>query len=413
MAVINSKSIDKMRRVLQTRLDQLEENQTDRVADGDEDGKFLEWQETAAKRWLMDNKENGRNMKEETVSLFISSAMRDRSIWPNSGQFKVSLQKAVDNVIRAELVQGSIPLTDPSVHRDNNTVRYSFAPHTGAAIKAVVVPPGAYQGKELALELQTQLNLDLHAGLVTGGSNTMDFEQGYLVDGTGALEATIDQFKVAFSRANHTFTVQLVDELEQPVATPVFALHVQVPQVQSGIARERTDDLYEVLGFNRDNWIAEGILDNGSQTSYILNSTVSAAFGPAADVDARIAHSLNSDQAADLRGNLAVIIDIAPLNDNDILRLDDAGAGEVRVNDYFGVVYTRDPAFVSDRISEFTTNSFPVRKYYHDGRSRIKDLWVTMRRPDGSIINFGNIDFFLTLRLTVSRVQADKPMFAR
>ena len=411
MSSATTKSISKMRQALKARLEQLEENEEDRAAEGDEDGRFQDWQETSAKRWLMDNEEHGRTVREETVTLFISSAMRDRSIWPDSGQFKITLQTPVDNVIRAELVQGSIPLTDPTVHMDNNSVRYSFSPYT--SVRTVTVPPGAYQGVELALELQTQMNLDWHSADILAGTDTMDFTTGFLVNNVGAMEPNIDQFLVTFSRANHSFAVQIVDSDLAPVATPAFALHWQVPETLTGIARERTDDLCEVLGFNRDAWIAEGLLEAGTGTRYIVNTTASAAFGPAAAVDARYAYSLRSNQAADLRGNLATVIDIAPFNDDDVLRLDDAGAGEVRVGAFFGLVYTRDPAFVHDRVCEFTTNSFPVRKYFYEGRSRIKDIWVTMRRPDGTVIRYGNVDFCLTVRLTVNKVQAGRPMFAR
>lgn len=407
------KSLAAMRRTLESRLHQLEENEGDRTDGADDDSRFVQWQETAAKQWLVDNEKHGRLMEEETVSLLISSAMRDRAVWPNSGQFRITLNEAIDNVTKAELVQASLPLTDPTVHSDNNSVRYSFAPHTGAAIKTVTIPRGAYQGQELALEIQTQMNQDLHAALITGAFNTVDFELGFLVDGTGAIEPGINQFRVTYNRAMHGFTVQFVDNLGQPVAAGVFALHLQVPVTNSGPARARTDDLFVVMGYNRDAWIAEGTLDAGSGTSYITSDTVSAAFGPAADVDARFSYSLGSNQAADLRGNLAIVMDISPLNDNDILRPDDAGAGEVNVTDYFGIVMTRDPSFVADRITEVNTNSFPVRKHFRDGRSRVKDLWVTMRRPDGSVINFGNIDYYMTLRLTVNRVKANRPMFAR
>lgn len=398
-----------MRRNLENRLRQLEENQDDRPKD--EDMRFLEWQENNAKQWLVDNEENERMVEDETITLFISSAMRDRDMWPDSGEFKITMNEAIDNVIKAELIQASLPLTDPTVHPDNNAFRYSFPPHTD--VQTVYVPYGAYQGKELALELQLQLNKDWHEARLTGALNTMDTDTGFLVDGTGEMEPTINQFRVQYSRPMHRFTVQIVDSDLLPVPATVFALHVQYPGTQTGNVRKRTDDLFEVLGFNRDVWAQEGVDHPASGTVYITSDTASANFGPAADTDSRMAYSLHSNQAADLRGNLCIIIDIDPLNDNDVLRPDDAKSGQVNLGDMFGIVYTRDPSFVADRITEINTNSFPVRKHYMDGRSRVKDLFVRMRRPDGSIIRFGGIDYYMTIRLTVKRVRANRPMFAR
>lgn len=397
-----------MRRNLQQRLVQLEENERDRPVD--EDIRFMEWQDNAAKQWMVDNKENGRMVEEESLTLFISSAMRDRTMWPNSGEFRITLIESVDNVIKAELVQASLPLTDPTVHPNNNAFRYSFPPHT--SVQTVYVPVGAYQGKELALELQTQLNQDWHAARITGALNTVDFTTGFLVDGTGEPEPTINQFRVTYNRPTHGFVVQIVDAAGAPDPAAVFAIHVRVPTLR-GTARTRADDLAEVMGINRDLWLDEGALEPASGTVYITSDTASPNFGPAADVDARFAYSLKSNQAADLRGSLAIVIDIDPLNDNDVLEPDGASSGEVNIAALFGIVYTRDPSFVADRIAEVNTNSFPVRKHYQEGRSRVKDLYVRMRRPDGSIINFGGIDYYLTIRLTVKRVRANRPMFAR
>lgn len=398
-----------MRRNLENRLRQLEENEEDRPID--EDMRFLEWQNNSAKQWLVDNEENGRMVEEETITLFISSAMRDRKVWPDSGEFRVTMDEAIDNVIKAELIQASLPLTDPTVHSDNNAFRYSFPPHT--TVQTVYVAYGAYQGIELALELQVQLNQDWHSARIIAGTNTMDFATGFLVDGTGAMEPAINQFRVQYNRPMHRFIVQIVDNDLEPVPAAVFAVHVQFPGKTIGVARKRADDLFEVLGFNRDKWGAEGVPHPASGTSYITSDTASAVFGPAADVDSRFAYSLHSNQAADLRGSLAIIIDIDPLNDNDVLRPSDTASGQVNISELFGIVYTRDPSFVADRIIEINTNSFPVRKHYMDGRSRVKDLYVRMRRPDGSIIKFAGIDYYMTIRLTVKRVRANRPMFAR
>ena len=409
-------AIEAMKKSLQSRLKVLDANRKDRNPE-DAEQSFTRWQEQQTRDWLSDD-DKFRHQEEEYVYLFISSAMRDRERWPNSAQFKITLQEEIDNVIKAELIQASIPLIDPQTNVDNNFIRYSFAPHTGATIKGVRIPIGAYQGTELALEVQTQMNLDLHSGLITGGFNFMNHEIGYVVTTAGGttLEATIDQFRVQYLRARHIFIIQLVDDTEEPINTPAFAIHWKLTDpggITSDAYRFKTDDMADLLGFERIQYSQNGTFDAGSDTYYIINTTNDPDFGPAADVDARYSNSIHSNQAADLRGNLAVVLDIDPLNDNDIAIFDDDGAGAICLADYFGFIVLRDASFVNDRMAEINNNSFPIRKYYREGRSRIKDLCITHRRPDGTIVNYGNIDHFMTIRLTVKRTNGPKPMFAR
>lgn len=354
---------------------------------------------------------------EETLFLFVSSDTRDRDMWPNAANFRVTLNEEVDNIIKAELVQASIPLVDPTVHQHNQAFRYAFAPFAGlAAVRTVRVPTGSYRGDELARELQVQLNLDWHAARITSATNTMNFTTGFLVDALGAVEPAIEQFMVTYHRAINKFAIQVVDSALQPTST-AFAIHVQPqPNAPTSLpARERTDDIYHLLGIDR--YVFEEQADGFDPdlgTFYIVNTSAGNSFcdGVAA-IDARFRGAVRSNQSADLRGTLVMIIDIDPLNDNDILRLDDGGMGAVNLTNYFGIVLLRDPSFVNDRIVEVNTNSYPVRKYYRETRSRVKDLNVALRRMDGSIVDFQGVDFFLTIRLTTKRVNHPKPMLVR
>ena len=83
------------------------------------------------------------------------------------------------------------------------------------------------------------------------------------------------------------------------------------------------------------------------------------------------------------------------------------------LGDYFGFVLLRDPAGVTDRMSEINNNSYPIRKYYRNGLSRVNNLTLRMRRLDGTIFDFNGNDYYLTIRLTVTRTQLPKPVFVR
>lgn len=417
----DKESIDKVRKHLQTRLQVLENNQQSRCNTMDA---YSQWKDYEALTWLADNNPD-REQQHEYVYLFISSAMRDPIAFPNSGNFKIALSSEINNIIKAELVQASFPLVDPTVNTANYIIRWSFPPHIGAAVREIKIPVGSYLGQQLAPEITRQMNQDLFAADILANTYIIDDDTGLVLDpGTGNPPVGVEQFRVTFSRPRQRIIFQMIDEDELPVNSQVFAIHVQPrPPVTKQVPyRFMNDDLYEVLGINRiffqDAAEPLGQYDSASDTYYLRNIDTdpwfNGLFGTGTSVDARYRYSIHSNQATDLRGNIAVVLDIDPLNDNDVARVQDmAGTGALTISDFFGFVLLRDPAAVTDRMAEINNNSFPIRKYYREGRSRVNFLTVIMRRPDGTIFNFGGVDFYLTVRLTVSRTQPPKPMFTR
>lgn len=416
------KTIEKMREHFNMRKQVLEANKRDRCLNGDD--VYSAYQDYEAMSWLADDNPD-RKQEHEFVYLFISSAMCDPFAYPNAGSFKISLASEIDNVIKAELVQASIPLVDPTINSDNNILRYSFTPFTGAAVREVKIPVGSYLGTRLAPEITRQMNQDLFAADILANTYLIDDETGQVNDaGTGVPPVGVDQFRCSWDQSRQRITIQLVDDDLLPENGTEFAIHVQPrPAVAEQVPfRFMYDDIYDVIGMNRilfeDDAAALSQYDAASNTFYLTNLGNSARFnglfGVAASVDARWRYSVHSNQAADLRGNIAVVLDIDPLNDNDIARVSDsAGTGALTLSDFFGFILLRDPASVTDRMAEINNNSFPIRKYYREGRSRVSHLSVNMLRPDGTVFNFGGVDFYLTLRLTVTRTQPAKPMFAR
>lgn len=420
----DKESIEKVRKHLQTRLDVLESNQKSRCSTQDA---YSAWKDYEALTWLADNNPD-REQQHEFVYLFISSAMRDPYAFPNSGNFKIALSGEIDNIIKAELVQASIPLVDPTVNTANYIIRYSLAPHTGSAVREIKVPVGSYLGADLAPEITRQMNQDRFSAQILANTYVIDESTGLVLDAvSGNLVTGIDMFRVSWSRARQRITFQMIEivsDQQIPTNNTVFAVHVQPrPDPEKQVPfRFMNDDLFEVLGFNRI-FFQEAAEDLGqydpiTDTYYIRNTDddewFNGLFGVGTSVDSRYRYSIHSNQAVDLRGNIAVVLDIDPLNDNDMARVQDqAGTGALTLSDFFGFILLRDPAAVTDRMAEINNNSFPIRKYYREGRSRVNYLSVVMRRPDGTIFNFGGVNFYLTIRLTVTRTQPPKPMFTR
>ena len=107
------------------------------------------------------------------------------------------------------------------------------------------------------------------------------------------------------------------------------------------------------------------------------------------------------------------MVDISPFNDNDVAHIGDSGSGTQAMREYFAVVLMRPASSVEDASFDLCNNTYPMSRSFRDGKERVKDLTVALRRPDGTIMDLGNLNFMLTLRLTVKRVQPVKPVFTR
>ena len=315
---VDKGTLDAVRKHIMGRSKVLDKTRHDSLYDGE--AVFDTWQEYEALTWNDDTDKGGdelqRKWEQEYVYLYLSSAMRDVIAYPSPGYFKISLTSEIDNIIKAELVQASFPLTDPTVNSSNNIVRYSFAPHTGAAVQEVEIPQGSYTGEKLAIEITRQMNQNLYAVDILANTYIIN-DEGLAVDpGTLTIPAGLEQFQVLWNVSTREFIFRYIDSSKLSINTPDFALHVQIPDLgEQVVKRFLTDDLYTVLGFNRVLWARTGTYDPVSDTYYIVNtqSTLfNGLFGVTNSVDERYRYSINSNQAADLRGNIAVILDIMP-----------------------------------------------------------------------------------------------------
>lgn len=397
-----------MRKQLHDRLRVLDENE--RFRPRDEDIKFDETENQIMLDWKTEG--DGRNEDDEFVYLYLSSAVRDKAQWPSPGQYQVVLESEVNNVIKAALIQASFPLTDQIINTTNNKLRYEV-PSIPTGVVTLTIPPGNYNGPQLALEMMIQMQLDLN-GASLGGGNVLNPDTGYIVNSGGGLLAGLEQVRVSYMTANDMFMFQLVDDVEQPVSTELRVYIQPQPEDTSASFRQLTDDIFYHLGFERSQVALEGTFDGGTGTYYLSSTTATASFSEASTtVDPRYRYGIHGNQAADLRGHKLIAIDIDVLNENDIALVEDGPVNAFKVGSAFGFVTLRSPSEVKDNMVELNSWSYPVQKYYRNGRSRIQRLTVTLRRPDGSIYDFNGLDHFMAIRLTVKRTQPEKPVFGR
>ena len=402
----NVYAIDQVRKYISQRKSDLDECSD--WARADEDSRFDATMDKLVLDWKVDA--DGTEEEIQSVYLYFSSAVRDRSTYPSPGQYLVSLDTEIDNIIESSLIQASFPLSDPTVNRTNNKIRYSFVPFL--VIETIEIPIGSYKGEALAIEITRQLNQSKFSTQIPA-PYLIDSSNGSVVDATGILAPGEEQFKVAYILSSRKFVFQLIDDAGLPVNTD-FALHIQpLPTDKQQPWTSFNDDLYSLLGYNRDIVASVATYEPISKTYYLQSTVDYEDFGPALSVDQRFSYSISGNQYSDLRGSWVVILDINPLNTNDIVCTKPGPDKRFSVGNCFGAVLVKDPAHSSEGMLEISTMGYPCKKYYRNGRSRVSQLLVTLRRPDGTIYDFGGLDHFLALKLEVKRTQPDKPVFCR
>lgn len=398
-----AEAIDKMRTHLNKKL-QILDSAKSRV-EVDQDVLFEEYDEMRFIDWLTE--EEGRNSEEEVHYLYVSSAARDKTRWPNPGEYSVEIDGELDNIIRCDLVQMSFPLTESTVTSNNNKIRFSIAPHS--TINEADIPEGNYTGQQLAIEVTRQMNQTIYSSDIIAGTYYVGEADGLLYNTSDDAYAALNQFFVSYRITNHKFYFQLLDSTETPNSSTAGAVYIRPKQ--GAVNSLAPDDIFAMIGFNRDLVAQEGTFDAGTGTYALYTTTSYMDFGPAADVDNRITYSVSGNEVAELHANRALVLDIPQLNDNDVSQT--KSDTDFRTGSCFGIILQRDPATVSDRILENSSSSYPVQKYYRDGRSRISQLTIRIRRVDGTLFTFGGADHIFSLKFTMKRTQPKKSVFAR
>ena len=104
-------------------------------------------------------------------TLDIDSSERDPTSYPNPGDYVVELRHPIYDVKKLSIVSARIHASQFLINDRNKT--FDFVVHGSSAdtVVTVTLTPGNYNGKTLAAELQTRVNLALDAAL---GNNTYD-----------------------------------------------------------------------------------------------------------------------------------------------------------------------------------------------------------------------------------------------
>lgn len=396
-----AEAIDRMRSHLKGKLDILDNSALSK--DVDQDVLFEKFDEMRFVDWLADKE--GREHEEEVHYLYVSSDSRDKTRWPSPAEYNIRIDGELTNIIRCDLIQYSFPKTEPVVNSSNSTLSFALSPYS--SITEITIPDGNYNGTTLAREIMSKMNIELFSTELLAGTHYVD-TAGHVRVLADQTYAAANQFSVTYSLSDNEFTFQLLEATGFKV-DPAQAWALYVEPKAGALTTTNPSDIFEILGFNRDQVAQDATYDAGSGKYQLLSDTAYTNFGPAASADTRIAYSLSSSQASALEEPIALVLDIEQLNNNDVSQTI-ADSTSFSTSACLGVLFSDGD---STRRFEESSLSVPIQKYYRSGKARINHLNVRLRKPDGTLFNFGYADHYFTLKFVMKRTQPLKSVFAR
>jgi hypothetical protein len=112
--------------------------------------------------WKKHKLEDG---KEDMVPRYVHiySSARNREAFPSPGQYQVLLERPIENIVRAELIQANFPLSEPVIHRGNQHFQFQVYTNEDSPVHEISIPIGTYSPTQLAREITLQCNKILFA----------------------------------------------------------------------------------------------------------------------------------------------------------------------------------------------------------------------------------------------------------
>ncbi len=351
----------------------------------------------------------------ETVAyLYIDSANRDVVSYSSPGQFAVIFQAPLENVVRADVVQCKIPLTDPAIGPRNQKLLFGHdttSPPSDDSLFLVEIPSGSYSGVELCVELALQMNLAVFEADIEAGDAFMRYADGRVFADADFSELLPFNVDVTYIAARDMFVFRVLDANSLPTDSVILTLYVQVPGTVGSYASQ-VDDIWDVLGFDRSAASTEG--EEVSSRLYSLRSDVlQGAFGGGDAVDERYRYGLRSTVACSTKTADFAILSIDVLDASDIVRTIDPALQKTYRGPFMGTIHLRDASANLDTSVQVNSFSYPIQKVFKQGKNRLSMLLVTLYRPDGSIFDLNGENWTCTLAFTRKVAEEETPEFPR
>ena len=348
---------------------------------------------------------------EEERYLYISSAMRDTSIKSaTEANYTVELSSEIENIVGVQLVGGSFSLTVNLIDATNQNLLFSISPF--ATNLNAVITPGRYSGPTLAVEITRRMNEQVFSANITGAVNYIEQTTGLAK--TLPIPGTYvnGQFQVVFRASDQKFIFQWVDNNLMPLNGTPFRIYVQdgIPNVPP---YQAVNDIFDVLGFDRDNTQISGILAGIGQVNYhYLQNTILASGldsngdsfsfsnGNTNTIDAQQRYAVFSSNPANLIGFNVISIHCRELEENDTVLMRTDPVQGIRIATCLGYfILPFSPSDAQGQL-DWVSTGHPLKKVYRQPK-RIKRLNFQFRRTDGQLFDFGGRDHFLMFKVTL------------
>lgn len=202
-----------------------------------------------------------------TTSLVVSSADRDKTVFPSASHYEITLDEAVHDVTTMQLVVADVPFVAYLIQSTNASIQVVL--QNGSIINAVL-PTGDYSGPDLALAVQTALQGQFTSTFSTltdnigVGCSTSPFSLVFSKIGSCALElgfgvgksypsmGPLNQVVAPFRRNSHTHPSVVLTILPASVNTSVNQFDNQSFAIltPSRISLSAADDSLALKHFN-------------------------------------------------------------------------------------------------------------------------------------------------------------------
>jgi hypothetical protein len=180
--------------------------------------------------------EHQRSMDLEETFIAVDSVYRDRTLYPDSGSFRVQFTTPLTDIYKIEIVSCCIPNVSYNVTEINQLFGWEEETSGVSSGCSFRIPTGHYTDSMLASEIQRLMNA------------TFKIEKG----GDWPAYATLDPFDVAYDKVHHHF-----------VFLTKFSVFDRFRLVFGG------GDCHELLGFpsGSSEWDASGFLASVTPTT--------------------------------------------------------------------------------------------------------------------------------------------------
>ena len=309
--------------------------------------------------------------------LSIDTNDRDKSRWPNSNEFEVSLPQTYTNVESIRLLNVQIPnkLYNISEHLQNNKM---IVTREGLSV-VITLEDGFYTNEHLATSLQQHIRLDHEKFSTDPADISVNFN-------------SVDQ-KMYFHSTNAPFSFKFIDS---------SLSYNNTTSCNNNVFEQHSNwGLGSILGFNKNTTLDSTNIPAGDSSNnnlyfhYNNNQIISAG------------HFIKSDNKVNLSHNQFIYLEIDKYNTSDEIkpfindRINNTNTG--LVNSYFAKIPIK---FKNDDFNQSLSSKddfLDCLSYYQPTIEKISKLKLKFRYHNGILVDLGSDNISLSLEFNQIR----------